>query len=93
MQHERSSPAVLTSLQIGKGREYIKGLRREGSLEKGSERMREEMSATVPQARKQSPIQKGNHMGLGKTLLQIRKNIQRAAPASWEHGAGVSQGS
>lgn len=49
------------------------------------------MSATVPQARKQSPIQKGKHMGLGKTLLQIKKNIQRAAGAPQECGAGCSQ--
>lgn len=46
------------------------------------------MSATVPQARKQSPIQKGKHMGLGKTLLQIVKNIRRAvlAPGSMAQG-------
>lgn len=49
------------------------------------------MSATVPQARKQSPTQKGKHMGLGKTLLQIMKNIQRAAGVPWECGAGCSQ--
>lgn len=49
------------------------------------------MSATVPQARKQSPIQKGKHIGLGKTLLQIKKNIQRAAGAPQECGAGCSQ--
>lgn len=49
------------------------------------------MSATVPQARKQSPIQKGKHMGQGKTLLQIMKNIQRAAGASQGRGAECSQ--
>lgn len=49
------------------------------------------MSATVPQARKQSPTQKGKHMGQGKTLLQIMKNIQRVAGEPWEQGVGCSQ--
>lgn len=52
------------------------------------------MSATVPQARKQSPIQKGKHKSLGKTLLQIMKNIYGADPAPWQRtpGAGGLEG-
>lgn len=50
------------------------------------------MSATVPQARKQSPTQKGKHMGLGKTSLQIVKNIRRAVLAPREQGAGAAWG-
>lgn len=49
------------------------------------------MSATAPQAKKQSPVQKGKHMGLGKTLLPIMKNTQRAAPAPWERSTGYCQ--
>lgn len=47
------------------------------------------MSATVPRARKQSPIQKGKHTSLGKTPLQIMKNIYGADPAPWQHAPGA----
>jgi len=50
---------VLTSPQIRKGREYIKDLWREGSLEKGSERMREIDVCNCSSGKEAEPYTKG----------------------------------